>query len=162
HRSEGRQVARTGQSQQQLTMAEEPTDISCTLSLARDHGDMVVHAVRGREALSTPFRYEIDFSTDKLDYDNPARSDRQATLRDRDGTERSGARGTDELEIPEGAEGHLPRRRVVVPLPALLRPTRRSRIFQAPSVPEIVAAVFADHEIKGDKGYRLSLRKTYA
>src|SRR6476620_7820761 len=114
-------------------MASDETALSCLLALSCECGDLMVHAVRGREVLSTPFRYEIDFSTDGH------------------GHERLISGVVDELEVTGGAQDWLRCRIVVVPYPALLRHTRGSRIFQAQSIPEIVETLFGDHKIKSER-----------
>src|SRR5215471_15713718 len=96
------------------------TALECDLQLGCEHGEIHVHAVRGREALSTAFHYEIDFSTDTLDFDAALRTGVLATIRDGEGNERLLAGVVDQLDVTEGTDGWLRCRIAVVPLPSLL------------------------------------------
>src|SRR5262245_1332930 len=136
------------------------TALDCDLQLSCEHGEIHVHAVRGREALSTPFRYEIDFSSDALEIGDVTRAGVLATLRDGHGNERLLAGVVDELELTEGADGWLRCRIVVVPMTSLLVHSRGSRIFQDLAVPDIVTQVFEDHKIDTAR-FRMDVRKPH-
>ena len=140
--------------------ADGENGLTCELHLECEHGELNVHALRGHEDLSTPFRYEIDFSTNTLDIDKATRSGVRATLRDGFGHERHLAGVIDELQITAAVQGWLRCRIVVVPFAALLRHTLGCRIFQDQSVPDIVAAVFAAHGVKSST-YRIDVRKPH-
>jgi type VI secretion system secreted protein VgrG len=132
----------------------------CDLDLECDHGQLLVHAVRGRERLSAPFVYEIDFSTDTLDLDAAPRAGVRANIRDGFGRERPIAGVIEELEVTAGADGWLRCRIKVTPFLSLLAHGRDCRIFQEQAVPDIVRAVFTAQGVDS-KRYRLNLRRPH-
>src|SRR3954453_12472191 len=135
--------------------------LDCELDIDCDHGQLLVHAVRGREALSAPFAYEIDFSTDSLDLDKAPRAGVRAVIRDGFGDQRRLIGVLDRLEVTAGADGWLRCRILVVPFLSLLRYARGCRIYQDQAVPDIVAAVFEAQGIDAAR-YHVDTQKPHA
>ncbi|HJL19797.1 MAG TPA: type VI secretion system tip protein TssI/VgrG [Sandaracinaceae bacterium LLY-WYZ-13_1] len=125
-------------------MAEQ-TYIRAFMDTAACSGMPQVLAVRGREALSHPFRYEIDLEADDLDLDSAVGTNAYVVVSD----ERSNERHVHGV-ISRVALAGTPtpeRLRVRVELrPPQHRLVHRHgfRIFQELSVPDIVRQVFAD------------------
>ena len=109
--------------------------------------DLSVRRVSGREALSEPFAFDVDFfplDDAPLDLAALGGADALLTLRRPDGVARHVHGIVWSVELT-GVEQHAPRYRArIVPRLARLGLVRRSRVFQAKSVPEIVKQVLDD------------------
>jgi type VI secretion system secreted protein VgrG len=109
--------------------------------------DLSVRKVTGREGLSRPFAFDVEFfphADEPLDLAALGGADALVTLRRPDGVERyvHGIVWTIELT---GVEQSAPRYRArIAPKLARLGHVRRSRVFQSKSVPEIVKQVLDD------------------
>lgn len=109
--------------------------------------DLSVRKLTGREGLSQPFAFDVEFfprGDEPLDLAALGGADALVTLRRPDGVERfvHGIVWTAELT---GVEQSAPRYRVrLAPKLARLGQVRRSRVFQSKSVPEIVKQVLDD------------------
>jgi len=125
-------------------MAEN--QLTATLLLGAHEGQLTVHAVRGREEVSRPSRFEVDFSGEDLDVDGSVGARVALRLESGVGGERHICGVVEELAVvaadPGGEVALLRYRATVVPEPFLVLGQRRGfRIFQEKSVPEIVRAV---------------------
>ena len=122
--------------------------------------DVAVRRVLGREALSEPYSFEIDFQPAEgavISLSGLGGSEALLTLRRPDGQERHVHGLVWSVELTEVLRG-LPRYRVHL-APRLLRLShvRRSRIFQGLAVPAIVRKVLQEGGIE----HRLALSGTY-
>lgn len=123
--------------------------------------DLSVRKVTGREALSRPFAFDVEFfplSNDPLDLPDLGGADARLTLRRPDGVERYVHGIVWSIELT-GVERGAPRYRArLAPRLARLGQTRRSRVFQSMSVPDIVKKVLDDAGVAN----RASLSASYA
>lgn len=117
-------------------------------SLVED--DLRVSRVHGREALSEPYLFEVDFeprSGDPLELADLVGADAQLSLRRSDGPERLVHGLATAVELVE-VRVKRPRYRLrLEPRLALLGQTEDSRIFQGLTVPEIVKKVLDEWEV---------------
>ena len=123
--------------------------------------DLSVRRVWGREALSQPFAFEIEFH--RIDDDPVALADLVGadallSIRRPDGPERHVHGILWSVEMVEVVQGKPRYRARLVPKLERLRHVRRSRVFQKLSVPEVVAKVLDEAAVK----YRRSLTGSYA
>ncbi|PSS53279.1 type VI secretion system tip protein VgrG [Enterobacter sp. FS01] len=112
----------------------------------------------GREALSEPFRWEIDFTTPQ---DNIAPQDvlmKHATLHMRSGKAVHGIITRLEWISTTADQSHY--QVVLSSRLALLRRTRQCRLFQNLSVPEVVEQVLRGHSLEG-ADFDFRLERTY-
>jgi type VI secretion system secreted protein VgrG len=111
--------------------------------LAGTEGLPAVHAIRGREEVSRPFRYEIDLEAHEILVDEIRGSNAQLSLTDPEGRVRSlsGVIARLEMLATDGAVDRYRYRIHLVPLPNLLAFRHGFRIFQDASVPEVVKSV---------------------
>jgi type VI secretion system secreted protein VgrG len=105
-----------------------------------------VHAIRGREEVSRPFRYEIDVEAPEILVDEIRGSSARITLTDADGRVRhlSGIVSRLEMLATDAAVDRYRYRMELAPLPWLLSFRHGFRIFQDLSVPEVVKKVVGD------------------
>jgi len=126
-----------------------------TLSLEGVEHDFKVLEFRGREAISQPYRFDLELVSERPDLDLESLLHRPAFLAfARDG---SGIHGL----VHQAAQGEsgqrLTRYRLtIVPQLAYLAHRINQRIFQHLSVPQIVAQVLEEHGIQAD-AYRFQL-----
>ncbi|WP_312946129.1 type VI secretion system Vgr family protein [Stutzerimonas kunmingensis] len=126
-----------------------------TLSLEGIEHDFKVLEFRGREAISQPYRFDLELVSERPDLDLESLLHRPAFLAfARDG---SGIHGL----VHQAAQGEsgqrLTRYRLtIVPQLAYLAHRINQRIFQHLSVPQIVAQVLEEHGIQAD-AYRFQL-----
>ncbi|HEY8212477.1 MAG TPA: type VI secretion system tip protein TssI/VgrG, partial [Myxococcaceae bacterium] len=128
-------------------MAEN--QLTADLLLGDHEGELTVHAVRGREEVSRPSRFEVDFSGKDVDVDGVVGAPVTLRLESGIGGERHLCGVVEALSVvaadPGGEGKDLRYRATVVPQPYLVLSQRRGfRIFQEKSVPEIVRAVCKD------------------
>lgn len=109
---------------------------------------------RGRDALSEPFRWEIEFTTAQSSIPPEQVLMKYATLRMRDGRAIHGILTGLEQIITSADQTHW--RTVLSSRLALLSHTRQCRVFQNLSVPEVVEQVLRGHGFEGpDFDFRL-------
>src|SRR5215472_11808179 len=125
-------------------MSREMNKLQATLSLSGKPGEIVLHCIRGREEVSRPFRYEVDFTTDALELDAARGAPAQLHLQDSFGNERFISGVVDALSLVGSPTEQTRFRAVLVPAPYLVSYRHGFRIFQDKDVPEIVKQVFAD------------------
>src|SRR5688572_7779442 len=101
-----------------------------------------VHAVRGYEEVSHPFRYEVDFSASEVDLDSARGAEAHVLLEDTLGQTRNIRGIVQSLTVHAVPEGLMRLRAVLVPGQCLLTLRRGFRIFQDKSTPEIIKTVF--------------------
>ena len=128
-------------------------------------GAVVVHAVRGVEALSRPFRYEVDVAADEADFGAVRGARAHLTVTDDLGETRHVDGVIESLAMTatdaEGESSATRFRAVVTPTAALLKLRRGFRIFQEKSVPDIVKKVFRDAGLE-DALFRWTVGRSYA
>jgi type VI secretion system secreted protein VgrG len=121
--------------------------------------DLRVTAVRGEEALSEPYRFEVDFERvdgEPVELADLLGKDASLSLRWQDGSGRD-VHGIADLAALTGAS-RRPRYRVrIVPRLALLARGGGNRIFQGKAAPAVVEEVLK----KGGVAHRLELRGAY-
>jgi type VI secretion system secreted protein VgrG len=112
---------------------------------------------RGREALSEPFTWEIEFTEARADILPQQALLKFASLHMRDGRSVHGViTRLRRLAVSADQSRYLVELR---PRLALLAHTRRCRIYQQRSVPEVVEAVLREHGLEGaDFDFRLARR----
>ncbi|MCP3065264.1 type VI secretion system tip protein VgrG [Myxococcus sp. K38C18041901] len=120
--------------------------LTATFFFDAQEGALSVHAVRGQEALSRAYRFEVDFSAQDVDVDAAPGARATLVLESPRGGERHVGGVLEEVSLAamaqagEGAFGRY--RAVLVPEPYLVLSSRRGfRIFQQKSVPDIVKQV---------------------
>ena len=120
-------------------------------SKALDAETFSVLRFTGEEAISEPYRFEIDLLSEQGDIDPDAVLGRPATLSVQRGDEGTPRRIQGILAAfeqgPEGLYGHYRYRAVLVPRLWLLSLSRQNQIYQNKSVDEIV-----EEELKGAQG----------
>jgi len=125
-------------------------------------GPPAVHAIRGREEVSRPFRYEVDFEAAEIDLEKVRGSTARLSLQDPAGSVRHLSGVVTRLEIlasDAAVERH--RYRIhLIPSQARLAFRRGFRIFQAASAPEVVKRVIGDAGLPDD-GQRFELAGSY-
>jgi type VI secretion system secreted protein VgrG len=113
------------------------------------HDNVIVTELRGEDAISSPFRYEIAFATSKSGAEVKKLLGQKVTLwfgRTPDADQRPMNGLVRHLSGPApGPRGFTVWRAVVVPQLAFLGFTQDCRIFQQQSVLDILRAVFAAH-----------------
>jgi type VI secretion system secreted protein VgrG len=112
-------------------------------------GPLTVHAVRGREELSRPYRFEVDFSGQDVDVDTAPGARACLLLESPRGGERYVGGVLEELSLAAmgqaGEDAHARYRAVLVPEPYLVLSLRHGfRIFQQKTAPDIVKQVCED------------------
>ncbi len=125
-----------------------------------DARDVAVTHVAGREALSEPYAFEVEFfpsARDPLDLIALRGAEALLTLHRPDGSERHAHGILWAVELVEVAAGGPRYRARLVPQLERLRHVRRSRIFQSISVPDLVKKVLDAGKVK----HRLSLSASY-
>ena len=146
-------------------MSDANRRIDATLSVACIEGPAVVHAVRGREALSRPFRYEVDFAAGAVDFNRARGAAAHLALTSDLGEVRHVDGAIESLSIAatdEEADTSVTRfRAVVVPRASLTRWRRGFRIFQDRSVPDIARQVLRDAGLD-DALFRWTVGRSYA
>ncbi|MBV4460687.1 type VI secretion system tip protein VgrG [Pseudomonas sp. COR58] len=120
-----------------------------TLTLEGAHYDLKVLEFTGKEAISQPFRFDLELVSERPDLDLESLLHRQAFLSF--GVQGSGIHGQIH-RVGQGDSGkRLTRYHVsLVPRLAYLGHRINQRIFQRQSVPQIVAQVLKDHGILRD------------
>ncbi|HDS1153315.1 TPA: type VI secretion system tip protein VgrG [Pluralibacter gergoviae] len=113
---------------------------------------------RGRDALSEPFRWEIEFTTAQDSIPPEQVLMKYATLQMRDGRAVHGI--LTGLERLATSPDQTRWRTVLSARLALLAHTRRCRIFQHLSVPEVVEQVLRDHGFEGPD-FEFRLERSY-
>lgn len=121
--------------------------------LSQHEGALTVHAVRGREEASRPYRFEVDFSGEGVDMDGAPGRRVALVLESPRGGERSIGGVVEEIGLAAMAQASQDAkfryRAVIVPEPYLALSLRRGfRIFQQKSTPEIVRKVCEDAGLK--------------
>jgi len=109
--------------------------------------DLSVRRVSGRERLSDPFAFDVEFfpvSGEPLDLAALGGADALLTLRRPDGVERYVHGIVWAIELAEVERGAPRYRARIAPRLARLGHVRRSRVFQSTSVPDIVKRVLDD------------------
>jgi type VI secretion system secreted protein VgrG len=127
--------------------------LDATFFLGGHEGALTVHAVRGREEVSRPYRFEVDFSGWDVDVDGAPGKRVALVLRSPRGGERGIGGVVEELGLAAmeqaGEDASSRYRAVIVPEPYLALSLRRGfRIFQEKSTPEIVQKVCEDIGLK--------------
>jgi type VI secretion system secreted protein VgrG len=109
-----------------------------------------VHAIRGREEISRPFRYEVDFEAPEIDLDKIRGSTALLALDDPGGRIRhlSGVVSRLEMLASDAAVEQHRYRIHLAPLPQLLALRHGFRIFQGKSAPDVVKSVIDDAGIE--------------
>ncbi len=123
--------------------------------------DLSVRKVAGREGLSAPYWFDVDFvpaSGEPLELADLSGAEALLTMRRPEGQERSVHGLLQSAEMVEVAAGKPRYRARLAPRLMRLEHVRRSRIFQAMSVPDIVKKILDEGEVK----HRESLSGTYA
>jgi type VI secretion system secreted protein VgrG len=121
-------------------MATERARIRIDAALRGLDGGVAVHAVRGREEVSRPFRYEVDFEAPEILVDEVRGSSARFALEDRAGRVRRLSGVVERLEMlaSDEATNRYRYRIHLVPLPYLLAFRHGFRIFQGTSAPDVV------------------------
>ena len=122
--------------------------------------DVSVRRVVGREGLSTPYAFDVDFlpaSGEPLELSDLVGAEALLTLRRPQGSERNVHGLLQSVEMVEVAAGKPRYRARLAPRLVRLGLVRRSRIFQSMSVPDIVKKVLDEGEVK----HRESLADSY-
>ena len=119
--------------------------------------DLQVLAFHGREALSCPYRFDIELVSERPDLDLQSLLHRRAYLSLGQGVGIHGLL----YQVAQGESGRrLTRYRVsLVPRLAYLERRHNQRIFQQLTVPQIIAKVLEEHAILAD-AYRFQLGPT--
>jgi len=144
-------------------MATDLHRLTISATLAGQHGVLAVHAVRGREEVSGPFRYEVDLAADEIMIEELRGTVVRLTLEDHRGLVRhvSGVVARIEALAGEAGETDATRHRLhLVPRPHLLAFRHGFRIFQDLSVPKVVEQVLRDAGLD-PKTWRMSLAGSY-
>ncbi|WP_224244455.1 type VI secretion system Vgr family protein [Hyalangium gracile] len=124
--------------------------LRATLLLSGHDGALTVHAVRGREEVSRPYRYEVDFSGQDVDVDSMPGARVYLLLESPGGGARSVGGVVEELSLAasRGEPGEETRTRyrvVVAPEPYLVLSNRSGfRIFQEKTTQQIVQQLCKD------------------
>jgi len=130
----------------------------CHFSLSIDgvEHDLQVLAFDGHEAIGQPYRFDLELVSERPDLDLEALLHRPVFLAfDANGT---GVHGL----IQRAAQGDSGKRLTryslsLVPRLAYLAHSRKRRIFQHLSVPQIIARILEEHGILADSGHRFEL-----
>lgn len=139
-----------------LTSAHQP---HITLTLDGVQNELKVLEFTGKEAISQPYRFDLELVSERPDLDLESLLYRQAFL----GFDAQGAGVHGQVyRIAQGDSGtRLTRYQIsLVPRLAYLGQRINQRIFQHKSVPEIIALVLKDHGILGD-AFELQLGSQY-
>src|SRR6185503_1465847 len=133
-------------------MADEQR-LKAAFFLGDNEAALTVHAVRGREEVSCPHRFEVDFSGREVDVDGAPGQRASLLLESPRGGERNIAGVVEELAIaatvPAGEGARSRYRAIIVPEPYLALSLRHGfRIFQEKSTAEIVQQVCKDAGLK--------------
>jgi type VI secretion system secreted protein VgrG len=136
--------------------------LTATLDLPGADGPILVHALRGREAVSEAFRYQVDFSTAALAPDDARGAVATVHIQDSEGHQRyvSGLAQSLSVAANNNGGGASRMRAVLVPIQSLISYRRGFRIFQDQDVTEIVATVFRDAGLP-DKAFQWKTSRGY-
>jgi type VI secretion system secreted protein VgrG len=134
--------------------------LTATLDLPGVDGPILVHALRGREAVSEAFRYEVDFSAPDVAPEDARGAVATLHVEDCDGHERWLSGVVRSLSVAASNDGATRMRAVLVPIQSLISYRRGFRIFQDQDVTQIVATVFKDAGLP-DKAFRWSTARGY-
>ena len=131
-----------------------------TLAVAGVDTDLQVLAFDGREALDTPYRFDLELVSERPDLDLEALLNRPARLTF--GAAGQGVHGII-YRIAQGESGkRLTRYRLsLVPRLAYLAHRINQRIFQHLTVPQIIARILEEHGILAGEGHRFHLGYAY-
>ena len=131
-----------------------------TLAIAGVDTDLQVLAFDGREALDTPYRFDLELVSERPDLDLESLLNRTAFLTF--APDGSGVHGL-VYRIAQGESGkRLTRYRLsLVPRLAYLAHRSNQRIFQHLTVPQIIARVLEEHGILAGEGHRFHLGYSY-
>ena len=131
-----------------------------TLAVAGVDTDLQVLAFDGREALDTPYRFDLKLVSERPDLDLEALLNRPAWLAF--GLAGQGVHGVI-YSIAQGDSGQrLTRYRLsLMPQLAYLAHRHNKRIFQQLTAPQIIARVLEDHGILAGDGHRFQLGYSY-
>src|SRR5690349_3301455 len=134
--------------------------LTATLDMPGADGPILVHALRGREAVSEAFRYEVDFSAPGMAPDDARGAVATLHVEDTEGNERYVSGVVQSLSVAANNDSAARMRAVLVPIQSLIAYRNGFRIFQDQDVTEIVATVFKDAGFP-DKAFRWSTSKSY-
>ncbi len=137
------------------------TRLTLSAWLAGHDGAVTAHALTGREALSQPYRYQLDFSADDVLLDEALGGDAEVVAEDQLGHVRFLHGVVDRVQLLASDEQRTSYRVTLVPRPFLLSYRFGSRIFQDLSIPEVVQKVFRNAGLE-DPDFHWRLGKTYA
>ncbi|MVV50333.1 type VI secretion system tip protein VgrG [Pseudomonas sp. PB120] len=132
-----------------------------TLTVDGDQHDLKVLEFTGKEAISQPYRFDLELVSERPDIDLESLLHRQAFLSfDAQG---AGIHGQI-YRVGQGDSGkRLTRYQVsLVPQLAYLSHRINQRIFQRKSVPEIIETVLKNHGIFNETGFKFQLGSDYA
>ncbi|WP_224372277.1 type VI secretion system Vgr family protein [Hyalangium versicolor] len=123
--------------------------LSSSFLLDGHEGPLAVHAVRGREEVSRPYRFEVDFSGQDVDVDSAPGARVLLRLESPQVGERFVGGVVEELEVAAMAQrvvdSHARYRAFIVPEPYLVLSNRHGfRIFQQKTTRQIVEQVCQD------------------
>jgi type VI secretion system secreted protein VgrG len=127
-------------------MAGDPERVRVELDLAGLPAAASVIALRGREEVSRPFRYEVDLVAPEIEVETARGSSAHLTLTDPEGRVRHLSGTVVRIEVLAG-DGSVDQERYrlhLVPLHDLLDFRNGFRIFQDLSAPDVVKAVVKD------------------
>jgi type VI secretion system secreted protein VgrG len=146
-------------------MTDPTRRIEATLSTGCLQGPRAVHAVRGVEGLSKPFRYEVDVAVGGADFDAVRGALAHVELTSDLGEVRHIDGSVESLSMvlsdEEAASSVTRVRLVIVPRASLTRLRKGFRIHQDQSVPDIVRRVFRDAGLN-DALFRWTVGRAYA
>ncbi|HEY1418566.1 MAG TPA: type VI secretion system tip protein TssI/VgrG, partial [Myxococcaceae bacterium] len=127
-------------------MANDLKRVTAELDLAGLPGTAFVVAIRGREEVSRPFRYEVDLVAQEIDVEAARGSSAHITLDDPEGRTRhlSGTVARIEVLAGDGSVDQCRYRLHLVPLHQTLDFRNGFRVFQELSAPDVVKAVVKD------------------
>ncbi len=123
--------------------------LRATFFLSGHEGALTVHAVRGREEVSRPYRFEVDFSGQDVDVDTAPGARAYLHLESLRGGERSVGGVVEELalvaSVGRGEDHHTRYRAVLAPEPYLVLSHRQGfRIFQEKTTQQIIQQLCKD------------------
>ena len=125
-------------------MPSDALAIRMRLHLTGCAGECVVHGVSGRDHVSEPFRYAVDFIATDVDLDTARGGQAVLELTDAEEHERFVHGVVEEISVsPTQWEDRHRYEAILVPEPSLLRYRHGFRCFQDLAVPDICRQVFA-------------------
>ena len=127
-------------------MASDTDRVTAVLDLAGLPGEATVLALRGREEVSRPFRYEVDLVAPEIEIEAARGSSAHLTLTDPGGRIRhlSGTVARIEVLAGDGSVEQARYRLHLIPLHQVLDFRNGFRVFQDLSVPDMAKAVVKD------------------